>query len=217
MIELLNQDFTYLLKITIALLAIVNPIGCLPIFISATDGWSKPDRAKTARTVGITVFIVLSLSAFIGDGILSFFGISIPSFQVGGGILIMLISISMMHGKQGGTRQTAEEAQSMAEREVIAIVPLSIPLLAGPGAISSMILSAQQQPSLLGHLSLVIPVFIISVLNWLMLKLSDGITQRLGTIGINIITRLMGLILAAMAIEFIAHGLTGLFPQLISA
>ncbi len=79
-----------------------------------------------------------------------------------------------------------------------------------------MILSAQQQPSLLGHLSLVIPVLLVSFLIWLMLKLSDGITQRLGTIGINIITRLMGLILAAMAVEFIAHGLTGLFPQLIS-
>ncbi|OQW70652.1 MAG: amino acid transporter [Proteobacteria bacterium ST_bin12] len=215
--DLLNQDFTYLLKITIALLAIVNPIGSLPIFISATDGWSKPDRAKTARTVALTVFIVLSLAAFIGDGILSFFGISIPSFQVGGGILIMLISISMMHGKQGGTRQTAEEAQSMAEREVIAIVPLSIPLLAGPGAISSMILSAQQQPSLLGHLSLVIPVLLVSTIIWLVLKLSDAITQRLGTIGINIITRLMGLILAAMAVEFIANGLMGLFPQLASS
>ncbi len=212
--DLLNQDFTYLLKITIALLAIVNPIGSLPIFISATDGWSKPDRAKTARTVAVTVFIVLSLAAFIGDGILNFFGISIPSFQVGGGILIMLISISMMHGKQGGTRQTLEEAQSMAEREVIAIVPLSIPLLAGPGAISSMILSAQQQPSLLGHVSLVIPVLLVTIVIWLVLKLSDGITQQLGTIGINIITRLMGLILAAMAVEFIAHGLTGLFPQL---
>lgn len=215
--DLLNQDFSYLLKITIALLAIVNPIGSLPIFISATDGWSMPDRARTARTVAVTVFIVLSLAAFIGDGMLSFFGISIPSFQVGGGILIMLISISMMHGKQGGTRQTAEEAQSMAEREVIAIVPLSIPLLAGPGAISSMILSAQQQPSFLGHLSLLIPVLLVSIVIWLVLKLSDNITQRLGTIGINIITRLMGLILAAMAVEFIAHGLTGLFPQLASS
>jgi multiple antibiotic resistance protein len=215
--DLLNQDFSHLLKITIALLAIVNPIGSLPIFISATDGWSVPDRARNARTVAVTVFIVLSLAAFVGDGMLSFFGISIPSFQVGGGILIMLISISMMHGKQGGTRQTAEEAQSLAEHEVIAIVPLSIPLLAGPGAISNMILSAQQQPTFLGHLSLVIPVLLVSIIIWLVLKLSDNITQRLGTIGINIITRLMGLILAAMAVEFIAHGLLGLFPQLASS
>jgi multiple antibiotic resistance protein len=209
--DLLNQDFSHLLKITIALLAIVNPIGSLPIFISATDGWSVPDRARNARTVAVTVFIVLSLAAFVGDGMLSFFGISIPSFQVGGGILIMLISISMMHGKQGGTRQTAEEAQSLAEHEVIAIVPLSIPLLAGPGAISNMILSAQQQPTFLGHLSLVIPVLLVSIIIWLVLKLSDNITQRLGTIGINIITRLMGLILAAMAVEFIAHGLLAYF------
>ncbi len=209
-------DWAYLIKTTIALLAIVNPIGSVPVFISATAGWRKQDRAKTAGMVALSVFIVLTLSAFIGDGMLNFFGISIPSFQVGGGILLMLISISMMHGKQGGTRQTTEEAQSMAEREVIAIVPLSIPLLAGPGAISSMILSAQQQPTFLGHVALVIPVFIIAVTIWLVLKLSDAISHQLGTIGINIVTRLMGLILAAMAVEFIAHGLTGLFPQLAS-
>jgi multiple antibiotic resistance protein len=209
-------ELAALIKITISLFAIVNPIGSVPIFISATDGWSKNDRARTARTVALTVFIVLVLSAFIGDGILNFFGISIPSFQVGGGILLMLISISMMHGKQGGTRQTPEEAQTLAEREVIAIVPLSIPLLAGPGAISSMILNAQQHPSFWGHMSMLIPAFVISGLIWLVLKLAEAISHQLGTIGINIVTRLMGLILAAMAVEFIAHGLRGLFPQLAS-
>jgi multiple antibiotic resistance protein len=209
-------ELAALIKITISLFAIVNPIGSVPIFITATDGWSKVDRARTARTVAFTVFIVLVLSAFIGDGILNFFGITIPSFQVGGGILLMLISISMMHGKQGGTRQTAEEAQTLAEREVIAIVPLSIPLLAGPGAISSMILNAQQHPSFWGHISMMIPSLIISGLIWLVLKLAEAISHQLGTIGINIVTRLMGLILAAMAVEFIAHGLRGLFPQLAS-
>jgi multiple antibiotic resistance protein len=208
------MEWSSLLKITIALFAIVNPIGSLPIFISATEGWSKHHRTKTARTVALTVFIVLMTSAFIGDRILDFFGITIPSFQVGGGILLMLIAINMMHGKQSGARQTPEEAQSMNERQVIAIVPLSIPLLAGPGAISSMILSAQQHPTFGGHISLIIPVLAISIIIWLVLQLADGITKQLGTIGINIVTRLMGLILAAMAVEFIAHGLTGLFPQL---
>lgn len=207
-------DWAYLIKTTIALFAIVNPIGSVPIFISATEGWQRQERLKTARTVAITVFIVLGISAFAGDGVLRFFGITIPSFQVGGGILLMLISISMMHGKQGGTRQTAEEAQNLAEREVIAIVPLSIPLLAGPGAISSMILSAQQQPSLLDHLKLLIPVLIIAFIIWLILTLANTIAHQLGTIGINIVTRLMGIILAAMAVEFIANGLTGLFPHL---
>ena len=205
-------DWAALFKITIALLAIVNPIGSVPIFISATDGWSKQDRAKTAKTVAFTVSIVLAVAAFLGDQILDFFGITIPSFQVGGGILLMLIAISMMHGKQSGTRQTPEEAQTLAEREVIAIVPLSIPLLAGPGAISSMILAAQQSSGFTGHLFLIVPIFIISVIIWLVLRLSVGISNQLGTIGINIVTRLMGLILAAMAVEFVAHGLTGLFP-----
>lgn len=207
-------DSAALFKVTLALFAIVNPIGSVPIFISATDGWSSEDRAKTAKTVAITVFIVLAISAFLGDKILSFFGISIPSFQVGGGILLMLIAIAMMHGKQSGTRQTPEEAQTLAERKVIAIVPLSIPLLAGPGAISNMIIAAQQNSSFIGHLSLVVPILIICLMIWLILRLSVGISQRLGSIGINIVTRLMGLILAAMAVEFIAHGLVGLFPRL---
>lgn len=210
-------EYAYLLKVAIALIAIVNPIGCLPIFISATSGWSKAERSRTARTVAITVMIVLGVSAFIGDLILDFFGITIPSFQVGGGILLLLISISMMHGKQSATRQTPEEAQDLSEREIIAIVPLSIPLLAGPGAISSMILTAQQHPSILGHLSLMIPIALISLFIWGLLLLADGITHYLGKIGINIVTRLMGLILAAMAVEFIAHGLEGLFPHLAGA
>ncbi len=208
------SDWAILFKVAIALFAIVNPIGCLPIFISATEGWSKQERQKTAKTVGLTVFMVLIISAFLGDKILNFFSISIPSFQIGGGILLMLIAISMMHGKQSATKQTPEEAQNLADREVIAIVPLSIPLLAGPGAISQMIITAQQNPSFIGHLSLVLPIFVVCVIIWLTLRLSVGIANRLGTIGINIVTRLMGLILAAMAVEFVAHGLVSLFPTL---
>ncbi|HYN54872.1 MAG TPA: MarC family protein [Methylotenera sp.] len=209
-------DWAVLFKITIALFAIVNPIGSLPIFISATHGWNNQDRAKTTRTVALTVFIVLAVSAFLGDKILAFFGITIPSFQVGGGILLMLMAISMMHGKQSGARQTPEEAQTLVEREVIAIVPLSIPLLAGPGAISSMIIAAQQNSGFAWHLSLVAPIFVISIIIWVVLSLSVAIANRLGPIGINIVTRLMGLVLAAMAVEFIAHGLGGLFPKMVT-
>lgn len=208
------MDWAYLFKIGIALFAIVNPVGSVPIFISATDGWSARERARTAKTAAYTVFLVLTASAFFGDQILAFFSISIPSFQVGGGILLMLIAISMMHGKQSHARQTPEEAEEVAEREVIAIVPLSIPLLAGPGAISSMIIAAQQHSSFVGHISLVIPITAVCLLIWVTLRLSVAIAHKFGTIGINIVTRLMGLILAAMAVEFIAHGITGLFPNL---
>ncbi|HEY0842653.1 YchE family NAAT transporter [Methylotenera sp.] len=208
------MDWPSLFKISLGLFAIVNPIGSVPIFISATSGWSSTERAHTARTVAFSVFIILTISSLMGDKILDFFGVSIPSFQVGGGILLMLIAISMMHGKQSGTRQTPEEAQTLAEREVIAIVPLSIPLLAGPGAISNMIIAAQKSATLLGHLSLIIPILLVCITIWLALKLSVRISNQLGSIGINVVTRLMGLILAAMAVEFIAHGLTGLFPSL---
>lgn len=209
-------DWNYLFKIGLALFAIVNPIGCVPIFVSVTDGFTKQARARTIRTVGITVFAVLTLAVFLGDRILEFFSISIPSFQIGGGILLLLMAISMMHAKQSGTLHTPEELQASAERDAVAVVPLSIPLLAGPGAISSMIIAAQHKSSFLGHVQLIIPIAAVSLLAWGILRLSLPITQRLGTVGINIFTRLMGLILAAMSVEFIAHGIAGLFPALVS-
>ncbi|ADI30581.1 MarC family protein [Methylotenera versatilis] len=208
------MDWAYLFKIGIALFAIVNPIGSVPIFISATDGWNRKEKLRTANVVTVTVFLVLLTSALFGDGILAFFSITIPSFQVGGGILILLIAINMLHAKQSHSKQTPEEARTLEERDVIAIVPLSIPLLAGPGAIGSMIIAAQQSKTFVGHISLAIPIFVVVILIWLTLQLSSYIADKLGTIGINIVTRLMGLILAAMAVEFIAHGLIGLFPAL---
>lgn len=208
---------SHLFKIGIALFAIVNAIGGVPVFISATEGWSADARSRAARTIALTVFTVLTLSVFTGDRILAFFGISIASFQVGGGILLLLMAIAMMHARQSGARQTAEEEVAAADREAVAIVPLSIPLLAGPGAISSMIIAADQSGGLWGHVLLIAPVTVVSLLVWLILRLSVSIAHRLGTIGINIVTRLMGLILAAMAIEFMAHGLGSLFPGLLSA
>ena len=208
------MDWAYLFKIGIALFAIVNPIGSVPIFISATDGWEQKQKMRTANVVAVTVFLVLGASALFGEGILDFFSISIPSFQVGGGILILLIAINMLHAKQSHSKQTPEEAKTMEERDVIAIVPLSIPLLAGPGAISSMIIAAQDSTTLGGQLSLLLPISVVAMLIWITLQLSGYIAGKLGTIGINIVTRLMGLILAAMAVEFIAHGMSGLFPVL---
>ncbi len=211
------NEWAYLFKTGIALFAIVNPIGSIPIFISATSSWDQKARAHTANIVAMTVFTVLTIATFIGNDVLNFFSITIPSFQVAGGILILLMSINMMHGKQSHSSQTPEEAKNLADRDVIAIVPLSIPLLAGPGAISSMIIAAEKNTGLVNHASLTIPVAVVAALVWITLRLSANIAHKLGIIGMNIVTRLMGLILAAMAIEFIAHGLSGLFPQLASS
>ena len=206
------DEWSHLFKVGIALFAIVNPIGTVPIFVTATEGWSAADRIRTVRIIALTVFTVLTVAIFVGDRILEFFGISIPSFQVGGGILLLLRAISMMHGKALSDRQTVEEAQASIDREAVAIVPLSIPLLAGPGAISSVIITAEQSGGFWGHLSLVIPVLVVVALVWAILGLSMAIANRLGAVGIIIVTRLMGLILAAMAIEFMTQGLGSLFP-----
>jgi multiple antibiotic resistance protein len=124
------------------------------------------------------------------------------------------MAISMMHGPD--TPQVTDAAKMADEREAIAIFPLSVPLLAGPGAISSMIIAAQQGDGFWWHIWLVIPIAIVAALVWGILMLSFAITDRLGNIGIIIVTRLMGLILAAMAIEFMAHGLGSLFPGLLN-
>lgn len=210
------QEWHQLFKITVALFAIVNPFGGIPIFISATHGWTPRDRARTSRTVALTVFAVLALAAFTGDRLLEFFNVSIGSFMVGGGILVLLLAISMLQAKESPIRQTPEEAVEAADREAVGVVPLGIPLLAGPGAISSMIIAAHQfrHGDLVGHVMLLIPVAVVSLVVWGIFLLSGRISRRLGKTGINIVTRLMGLILAAMAVEFIARGLMELFPKL---
>lgn len=212
-------DFAYLLKTGVALFAIVNPIGSIPIFISATNGWSSKDRNRITNLVAITVFSVLSVAALMGEHILNFFGISIPSFQVAGGILIMLIALHMLNGKQRQSKQSnssTSSTSSLDDKDLLAVVPLSVPLLAGPGAISSIIIAAENHHNFISHLSLIIPISVVVLSAWIVLRLSGFIAHLLGVIGINIVTRLMGLILASMAVEFIAKGLAGLFPQLIS-
>lgn len=212
------SDWTQIFKITVALIAIVNPIGGIPVFISATHDWDQPARAQVARIVAATVLIVLALAAFFGIGLLSFFGISIASFLVGGGILLLLLSISMLQARESPLRQTHEEAIEAHQREAVGVVPLGIPLLAGPGAISSVIISSKDLGGgWFGGVLMLIPIITTALVVWVTFTAGVRISQRIGTTGINIITRLMGLVLAAIAIELIAKGLIGLFPQLGSA
>ena len=208
------NDWNELFKTTVALLAIVNPIGGVPMFLSTTGEWSSQDRRRTARTVAITVFIVLTVSAFFGNTVLEFFAISIPSFQVGGGILLMLLAVSMMQARESGLRQTPQESEETSERHAVAVVTLAIPLLTGPGAISTMIIASHRVPGIAYQFKLLAPSAIIAMLVWLTLLISSRLSNRLGTTGMNIITRIMGLMLAALAVEFIAHGLQELFPGL---
>jgi len=196
-------EWTFIIKTTIAIIAIVDPIGCLPLFLSLTGQHKKINKKNVVKMTAITVFIILVTSLFLGDKILNMFGISMPSFQICGGILLLLMAISMMLGKH----QIIDSGQNgKSDKELIAFVPLSIPLLAGPGAMSNMIIAAHQAPNLINQSFLILPCLAVSLLIWLTLSFAENISKVIGPIGAKIITRVMGLLLGSMAIEFITRG-----------
>jgi multiple antibiotic resistance protein len=205
-------EYTDYLKIFIALLAVVDPLAAMPIIVSITLRDKSAELKTIARTVVLSVTIVLLAALFLGQQVLIFFGISINSFRVSGGILLMLMSISMLQGKISETVRNEEEAKDEAKQT--AIVPLSIPLLAGPGAISTVILYAQKGSGLQHYLMISLDIIAVTTLLWCVLRATPWLTQHLSRTGINVVIRLMGLILLALAVEFIVGGLKGLFPKL---
>ncbi len=214
------MDLTSSIKIFVGLLSIVNPLGSVPIFLSLSAGWDNADRNRCARVAALAVAIILTLAAWTGNMILQFFGISIDSFRIGGGILILLMAISMLHAKTSHMKHTPDEAEEAADKEDISVVPLAVPLLAGPGAISTVILYLNEirfGPGAAHYARLFeveLVIVLVSLISWLLLRLAVPIGNRLGATGINIASRIMGLILSAIAIEFIAAGIKGLFPGL---
>ena len=207
-------EWTGYIKIFTTLLAIVNPLGVIPIFISLTSGLVAQERKRIARTTSTAVAVVLIVATLFGKPLLNFFGVSIASFKVGGGILLLLMAIAMMQAKHTPSKQTPEEAEEAEEKESIAVVPIAMPLLAGPGAISTVIIYADvsSQPF---HIGLIIfSIVLIALLTWAALNVATRIRKILSKTGINIATRLMGLLLAAIAVEFLAGGLIQLLPGL---
>lgn len=210
------SDLTELGKAAISLFAIVDPIGSIPLFLSATHGWTALRRAAAARVAALTVFLVLGVSAFLGEAILRFFGISLASFSVAGGILLLVLAVSMMQARYAPMRQTDDEAQEAAERGSVGVVPLGVPLLAGPGAISQVIVFSHGlgTDGLLHQSLLLGPIALVALSAWLVFRAAMPLSARLGATGIHIVTRLMGLIIAAISVEMIARGAGVLFPGL---
>jgi multiple antibiotic resistance protein len=208
------QDWRTSAEIATALFVIADPVAAIPIFITLTAGETDEERKRTASVTALTVAAVLVSSIFLGQPLLSIFGISIASFRVGGGILILLMAISMLNARVSRTHSTPEEVQEGAEKEDPAVVPLGVPLLAGPGAISTMIIYAHQAKDVYDIFFLVGAGLFVAFSVWLSLRLADPIRGLLGKTGINIISRLLGLVLTAVAIEFIAAGLVQLLPGL---
>lgn len=209
-------EYTEYTKMLIGLIAIVNPIGTVPIFISLTTGLNNAERNVIARTTTYAVFLILMSALLLGEFILEFFGITISSFRVAGGILILLMAISMMHAKtNNGIKRTDEEALESEQMKSIAVVPLAIPLLAGPGAISTVILYAHRETGLLHYFLIGGVILIVCALLFFAFRSVKYISRYLSQTAVNVFARIMGLVLAAIAIEIIAGGLKGLFPDLL--
>ncbi len=207
-------DYTEYTKMLIGMIAIINPIGTIPIFMSLTSHMDHAERDHVAKMAPPSVFIILVVSMLIGEFILDFFGITISSFRVAGGILIMLMAMAMMNGKTSQIKQTKAEQKESEKKESITVVPLAIPLLAGPGAISTIILYTHKGEGFLHFLLVGLILLIVSAILYLCFRSVRYISKYLSQTGVNVFTRIMGLILAAVAIEFLANGLKGLFPVL---
>lgn len=207
-------EFTEYTKIFISLFAILDPIGMIPVIILFTAGMTPSRRIQSGRLVSFTVFLILIISLLIGEHLLAFFGISIFSLGLAGGILLMLMAFKMLNGYMHQLSPEKEEMSTDDSRSLMAIVPLSTPLLAGPGSISTVILNAHKANFFSHYLIMGLIIVLLSFSVWLTFLVAPWVERRMSTLGIDIFTRLMGLLLAAIAVEFIAGGIRGLFPAL---
>jgi multiple antibiotic resistance protein len=205
-----------LMQPLIALLAIVNPIGAVPFFIHFTQNLGPAQRRRTLKVSAFSAFVVISVSALAGLRVIEFFSISIASFQVGGGLLLLISSLQMINAQPAQSKPTdlSEGEAKLDAGASIAVVPLTIPLLTGPATISTMVIYAQRTRHWWELAVLVGYGVVVGLAVYLAFSAAGRIARLLGQTGINIMTRLMGLILAALAVEIMADGLSALFPAL---
>lgn len=208
-VESLVSEFVAL---TVSVFSIVNPFAALPVYVGMTGDLPAADRRRLPRTTAFAAFVIMLVAYLAGELLLQFFSVRIASLRVAGGILIFGMAWSMLQAKLSNTKYRPEEGVEAPERHNIAVVPLAMPLLAGPGAISVLILEATRTVGLVEHLVSVVSVFAVCVSIWVILRAAGPISGFLGQTGMNVATRFMGLILAAVAVEFIAAGMIEIFP-----
>ena len=209
------MDTAHYINMFVSLFVITNPIGNLPIFIGLTESYEKSRRRHAAIVVFIASFIIMMISEWGGKPILHFFGISINAFTLAGGFVIFMIGYHMLNSQTSPIQHTDEEHQIAKTKEgSIAVVPMSIPLIAGPGTMSTIILIATSQHNIDGKLGDSAVILILTLVIFILLLLSNLISRLLGPAGVKIVTRIMGLILMAIATGMMAQGAIGLFPAL---
>jgi multiple antibiotic resistance protein len=208
-------DVTVYIKFFLGLVAIINPIGLLPVFVSLTSHQTEAERNHTGKIANLAVVIILLVTIVAGQHILNMFSISLSAFRIAGGTLIAIIALSMLQGKLGEVKRNQEEDRESSAMESVAVVPLALPLMAGPGAISSVIVFAAEHNTLIDLVGMFVTVLIFGALSFGLFRMASVIYRVLGKTGINVITRLMGLLMLSIGIEVMAAGFKGLFPNLL--
>ena len=190
---------------------LVDPFAALPTFLAVTAGVEKQRRRVMARKASITAWVVLSAFAVAGQYIFRMFGITLPAFEIAGGVILLLIGLDMLNAKRSPTQETGPDAEAAAVKEDAGIVPLGIPMLAGPGSITSvMVLVGQAQGKWTLLAAILGAIFITAVICYLVLGNSDRVATVLGETGIRILVRIMGLLLVALAVQYFVNGMVDL-------
>jgi MarC family membrane protein len=194
----------------VGMLAVTNPIGNLAIFASLTAERSEAERRTTAITCAVAVLILFLVVTWAGDFILRAFGITLAAFEGAGGLIVLLLGLAMLHSRTSAMRHTPAEADAAASKDSIGVVPLAIPIVAGPGALTTIIIQGTKFPGIPSRIEMSLVGLGISVLILVAFLASSMISRWLGTAGINIVTRIMGIILAAIGVDMIGSAVRGL-------
>lgn len=204
-----------LVTYTVALIAVMNPIGNAALYIGMSADRTVHEQHKIAMACAVGVFIILLLAVWVGMPILKVFGVNLSSFEAAGGLVVTLIGLKMIRGGvHTHVHDKRVEASEDKHKSHIAIVPLAMPIIAGPGAMSTIIANAKNFPTVADKITLSFVMLGVSVLIAIVLFFAPFIGRCLGKYGMRIVTRVMGLLLTAIALQMLAMGLNGLFPGL---
>jgi multiple antibiotic resistance protein len=209
-------DIALYATVVVSIFAIVDPFGALPFFVALTEGLSEEDRRIVGRRASIVLGTVLTLFALLGRFLFAVFGFTLGAFEIAGGILLFLVAFDMLQGEVTRTKFTDQDrAAAIAHRDEIAVVPLGIPLLAGPGAISTVMIyegSSGSDPWII--VATFVAILVVSVAAFVTLRYGNPILRRVGKTGVMAMTRVLGLILAALGVQFVLNGVAAVLPHL---
>lgn len=204
----------HFVQFAVALLTIANPIGAVAIFSGIAGDRSYGEQRSLAHTTGVAVAIILLLVTWLGSGVLDVFGVTTSGLEVAGGVIIALLGLSMLHSQTSMMKHREEEGTEAKQKVSIAVIPMAIPIVAGPGAITTVINATNKLPSLYDRMLISAICVALAAILWVCLRFAAPISKRLGVTGINLVTRIMGMILTAIAFQMLTSGLKELLPGL---